>query len=235
VSMLLMSTQHKQNKKAEVVATLEQLLSKYPSDKYWSDMFVYLLSDSTFNDRQNILFLKLVQKNNLLEPTEYVELAELSLATTNPGDAKSALEEGFSKGVLGKGDTKDRELKLLAMARTQAAEDLKLLPSIEKEASAKPTGDALIKVGEAYLGHGQYENAVAAISKGLTKGGIKAQDDANINLGIAYLGLNKPAEAIKAFKTVQGTSKLASLSRLWAIYSGNRSQSVPQAKVTAAQ
>lgn len=225
---LLMSTQHKQNKKTDVVATLEQLLVNYPSDKYWSDMFVYLLGDSTFTDRQNIIFLKLVQKNNLLQPTEYVELAELSLATTNPGDAKTALEEGFGKGVLGKGDTKDREIKLLTMARTQAAEDLKILPSIEKEAHAKPNGEALIKVGEAYLGHGQYENAVAAFTKGLAKGGVKAQDDANINLGIAYLGLNKKAEAIKAFQSVPGTSKLALLSRLWVI-SANNAPSVAKA------
>lgn len=222
---LLMSTQHKQNKKSEVIGTLEQLLSSFPSDKYWSDMFVYLLSDSTFTDRQNIIFLKLVQKNNLLEPGEYVELAELSLATTNPGDAKTALEEGFSKGILGKGDTKDREIKLLAMARTQAAEDLKLLPSIEKEAGTKPNGEALVKVGEAYLGHAQYENAVTTLTKGIAKGGLKAQDDANLNLGIAYLGLNKPAEAIKAFKSVPDTSKLAALSRLWVVYTNNLSKS----------
>ncbi len=214
---LLMSCQHKQNKKVEVVATLEQLLASFPSEKYWSDMFTYLLQGSSFSDRQNIIYLHLIKQANMLQPDEYVELAELSLAVANPGDAKAILEEGFAKGLLGKNQSKDRDLKLLNMARTQAAEDLKLLPSIEKEASAKPTGDALVKVGEAWLGHGQYENAIAALSKGLAKGGIKIQDETNINIGIAYLGLNKPAEAIKAFNAVSASSPLALMSRLWVI------------------
>ncbi|WP_039913974.1 tetratricopeptide repeat protein [Cellvibrio mixtus] len=215
---LLMSSQHKQNKKADVVLTLEQLLQTHPTDKYWSDMFTYLLQGSSFSDRQNVIYLKLVQKAGLLQPDEYIELAELSIAVTNPGDAKTILEEGFAKGVLGKSASKDRDLKLLNLAKTQAAEDLKLLPSIEKEAAAKPTGEALVKVGEAYLGHGQYENAIAAFSKGLAKGGVNnIKDDVNINIGIANLALNKKAEAIQAFKQVPSSSKLALMSRLWVI------------------
>jgi len=215
---LLMSSQHKQNKKADVVATLEQLLQTHPTDQYWSDMFTYLLQGSSFSDRQNVIYLKLVQKAGLLQPDEYIELAELSIAVTNPGDAKTILEEGFAKGVLGKSASKDRDLKLLNLAKTQAAEDLKLLPSIEKEANAKPTGEALVKVGEAYLGHAQYENAIAAFTKGLAKGGVNnIKDDVNINIGIANLALNKKQEAINAFKQVPASSKLALLSRLWII------------------
>lgn len=217
---LLMSCQHKQNKKAEVVATLEQLLQTYPNEKYWSDMFTYLLQGSSFSDRQNIIYLRLVRQAGLLQPDEYIEMAELSLAVTNPGDAKSILEEGFAKGVLGKGESKDRDLKLLNMARTQAAEDLKVLPSIENEAAAKPTGEALIKVGEAWLGHGQYEKAIAAFSKGLAKGGLKIQDEVKINIGIAYLALNKRDEARKAFQSVTASSPLALMSRLWVIQAG---------------
>lgn len=217
-----MSTQHKQNKKTEVVATLERLLELYPNQQYWSDMFTYLLQGSSFSDGENIIYLRLVQKANLLQADEYVELAELSLAITNPGEAKAVLEEGFTTGVLGKGESKDRDLKLLVMARTQAAEDLKLLPSIEKEAAAKPTGEALVKVGEAYLGHRQYESAVASFTKGLAKGSIKNKDETNINLGIAYLGLNKQEDAVKAFKTVPASSKLALMSRLWAIQAAKK-------------
>lgn len=217
---LLMSSQHKQNKKVEVIATLERLLASYPNDQYWSDMFTYLLQGSSFSDGENIIYLRLVQQANMLQPDEYIELAELSLAITNPGEAKAILEEGFTKGVLGKGESKDRDLKLLAMARTQAAEDLNSLPSIEKEAAAKPTGEALVKVGEAYLGHGKYENAIAAFTKGLAKGGIKNKDETNLNLGIAYLRLNKSAEAIQAFNAVPATSKLALMSRLWVIQAG---------------
>lgn len=218
---LLMSSQHKQNKRADVVLTLEKLLELYPNQQYWSDMFTYMLQGTSFSDRQSIMYLRLVQQTGMLQPDEYIEMAELSLANTNPGDAKRILEEGFAKGLLGKNESKERDLKLLNLAKTQAAEDLKLLPSIEKEAAAKPTGEALVKIGEAWLGHGQYENAVAAFSKGLAKGGVADKDDVNIDLGIAYLGLGKSQEAIQSFKNVSPSSKLALMSRLWAIQAAN--------------
>ena len=217
---LLLSAQYNQDKQKDIITTLEALLTSYPSDQYWSNMFKYA-SDSTFTDRQIITYLRLMHAKGLMGQSEYVEVAELALATTNPGDAKFFLEDGFAKGKLGVGATKDREVKLLALAKKQAAEDVAVLPSLEKEALSKPTGEALVKIGEAYLGHGQYQNAINAFTKGLAKGGIKIQDDVNINLGIAYIGLNKKDEALKAFKSVPATSKLALLSRLWAIHAAS--------------
>lgn len=217
---LLLSAQYNQDKNKEIVTTLESLLASYPSDQYWSNMFKYA-SDSSFSDRQIIMYLRLLHARGLMGESEYVEVSELALATTNPGDAKFFLEDGFAKGKLGVGATKDREVKLLALAKKQAAEDVVLLPSLEKEALSKPNGEALVKIGEAYLGHGQYQNAVNAFTKGLAKGGIKIQDDVNINLGIAYLGLKNKDEAIKAFKKVPASSKLALMSRLWAIHAAS--------------
>ncbi len=214
---LLLSAQYKQNKKPEIIATLEQLLTRFPSDQYWSNMFTYA-SDSSFSDRQIMIYLRLLHDRGLMDTNEYIEMAELALAVNNPGDAATYLDEGFSKGKLGVGEQKDRQIKLRNLAKQQSAEDLATLPSLEKEALAKPTGEALIKIGEAYLGHGQYQNAINALSKGLQKGGIKNQDDVQINIGIAYLALNKKEEAIKAFKSVPANSKLALMSRLWTIH-----------------
>ncbi len=214
---LLLSAQYKQNKKPEIIATLEQLLTRFPSDQYWSNMFTYA-SDSSFSDRQIMIYLRLLHDRGLMDTNEYIEMAELALAVNNPGDAAAYLDEGFSNGKLGAGEQKDRQIKLRNLAKQQSAEDLATLPSLEKEAQAKPTGEALIKIGEAYLGHGQYQNAITALSKGLQKGGIKNQDDVQINIGIAYLALNKKDEAIKAFKSVPANSKLALMSRLWTIH-----------------
>lgn len=218
---LLMSSQHKQNKKSDVVATLEKLLETYPNQQYWSDMFTYMLQGTSFSDRQNIMYLRLVHQAGLLQPDEYIEMAELSLATANPGDAKTILEEAMAKGFIGKGESKDRDAKLLSMAKSQSVEDLHALPSIEKEAIAKPTGDPLIRVGEAYLGHGLYENAIAAFTKGLAKGSVTNPDDAKINLGIAYMGVKKSHDAINTFKSIPATSRLALMSRLWRIQATN--------------
>ncbi len=217
---LLLSAQYKQDKKKEIVGTLERLLLSFPSDQYWSNVFTYA-NDSTFSDRQIITYLRLMHARNLMGHDEFVEAAELSLAVNNPGDAKAFLEDGFAKGKLGVGAAKDREVKLLNLAKKQAAEDVGLLPSLEKEAAAKAEGEPLVRIGEAYLGHGQYQNAINALTKGLAKGGVKSADDVRINTGIAYLGLKKKDEAIKEFKAVPATSKMALLARLWAIHAAS--------------
>ena len=77
----------------------------------------------------------------------FIEVAELSLASGNPGDAKYFLEKGVNSGEL-KGD---REKKLLAKATTDAATDLPMLASIEKKLPVKITGEPLVKIAEGYL------------------------------------------------------------------------------------
>jgi tetratricopeptide (TPR) repeat protein len=219
---LLLSAQYKQDKKSAIVQTLERLLTSYPSDQYWSNMFTYA-SDSSFSDRQIMIYLRLLHERGLMDTNEYIEMAELSLAVNSPGDAKAYLEEGFSKGKLGVGEQKARETKLLNLAKQQAAEDIATLGSLEKEALAKPTGEALIKIGEAYLGHGQYRNAITAFEQGLKKGGIRNQDDIYINAGFAHLKLGEKDKAIKSFQSVPENSKLALMARLWTIHAGSAS------------
>lgn len=211
---LWMSSLFKQNKTTEAADVQEQVLGMYPSLSYWEDMFKYVKSESSFNDRQNIIMYRLIDAVGIAKGPALIEVSELSLASGNPGDAKYFLEKGVSSGEL-KGD---REKKLLAKATADAATDLPMLASIEKEAGNKPTGEPLVKIGEGYLGHRQYDKAVEALTKGLAKGKVGFQDETNINLGIAYLGAKKQPEAIKAFKAVPATSKVARLSRLWASY-----------------
>lgn len=219
---LLLSAQYKQDKKSAIVATLERLLASYPSDQYWSNVFIYA-SDSSFSDRQIMIYLRLLHERGLMDTHDFIEMAELALAVNSPGDAKAYLEEGFKLGKLGAGEQKTRETKLLTLAKQQAAEDVATLGALEKEALAKPTGEALIKIGEAYLGHGQFHSAINAFEQGLKKGGIRNPDDIYINTGFAHLKLGEKDKAIQAFQSVPAGSKLALMARLWAIHAASLS------------
>ncbi|MEY4590202.1 MAG: hypothetical protein RL497_2278 [Pseudomonadota bacterium] len=211
---LWMSSLFKQNKTTEAADVQEQVLGMYPSQSYWEDMFKYVQKESSFNDRQNIIMYRLMDAVAIAKGPVLKDAAELSLASGNPGDAKYFLEKGINSGEL----KDEREKKLLAKSTSDAAADLPMLASIEKEAAGKPTGEPLVKIAEGYLGHRQYEKAIEAFTKGLAKGKISFQDETTVNLGIAYLGAKKQAEAIKTFKSVPATSKVARLSRLWASY-----------------
>lgn len=226
---LWMSALFKQNKTTEVADVQEQVLGMYPSLAYWEDMFKYVRNESSFNDRQNIIMYRLMDAVGTIKSQGLIEVAELSLASGNPGDAKYFLDKGIASGEL-KGD---REKKLLAKAAADATADLPMLASIEKEAATKPTGEPLVKIAEGYLGHRQYDKAIDAFTKGLAKGKVSFQDETNINLGIAYLGAKKQAEAIKAFKSVPASSKVARLSRLWASYAAKPIVATPAAATPA--
>jgi hypothetical protein len=215
---LLMSTQFKLDNKSGIVTTLEALLNHYPTQEYWRNMFKYLINEASYSEREIIEILRLKKALGILEAKEYIDMAELSLAMTDPGNAKAALEAGISAGVLGQPKDKERETRLLNLAKTKAAQDLASLDVSAKEAQTLPTGDALAKIGTAYLGHGLNDKAAAALKAGIAKGGVNSIDEAYLRLGVANVNINKKAEAIKAFQSVSDKSNLARLSRLWIIY-----------------
>ncbi len=215
---LLMSTQFKLDNKAGTITTLEALLNHYPTQEYWRNMFKYLSNEASYSEREIIEILRLKKALGILDAKEYIELAELALAMTDPGTAKEALEAGISAGVLGQPKDKERETRLLNLAKTKAAQDLASLDVSAKEAQTLPTGDALAKIGAAYLGHGLNDKAAATLKAATAKGGVNSIDEAYVRLGVANLNINKKAEAIKSFQAVSNKSNLARLSRLWIIY-----------------
>lgn len=220
---LLMNCQIRLERDEDAVATLEQLLAKYPSKQYWSQLLNYVQTHGPSNDRKNLELYRLKFMNGVLKDSEYAEMAQLAMALGFPGDAKNVLEKGFASKVLGVGPNKDRESRLLKLAQDNSANDQKALPTFEKEAAAAANGDADIKLGEAYASYGDYAKAVDAIKRGLKKGNVKAVDEAQVQLGVALVAAKRNSEAVAAFKAVPATSKLSSTARLWAIYAGNNS------------
>lgn len=219
---LQMSSYHNLNRDSEVAEVLEKMLVSFPSERYWSDMLAITKSATSLNDRGNVEMYRLKRAAGVLGNNELVEMAEISLAIGLPGDAKSVLEAGFSSGKLGSGSTKDRENRLLTLARTQSADDLKVLDNQAKQAAASPAGDLDTKVGEAFLTYGQNDKAIEAIKRGLKKGGVTAEDEANLHLGQALFANKQYPEAISAFKAIKSDSKFARFGRLWAILAGNK-------------
>lgn len=215
---LLMSCDYELKDMAGVAKALEQLVQRYPSTKYWRDRLEMVQDLSNLSEQQSLEIYRLMLATDTMETAdEYVEMAELALHLGLPGEAKSVLEKGFAANKLG-GEQKDRQQRLLDMAKTQADSDSKSLAQLEKEAAAAATGEADAKLGEAYLTYGQYDPAIAALQRGLGKSGVKNAEAAQLHLGLAFLGAGKDEDARTAFKTISTDPALSDLARLWAIY-----------------
>lgn len=219
---LQMSSLHNLGRDDEAAVILEKMLASYPTKQYWKDMLQIVQTRSNLSDRGKVELYRLKRAAEVLEADEFVEMAEICMAIGVPGDAKSVLEAGFASGDLGKGASKERENRLLNLARTQSAEDQKALDAQAKQAASSPKGDLDTKIGEAYNTYGEADKAVESIKRGLQKGGVTAEDEANLHLGQALFAKKQYGEAANAFKAVKSDSKYAQLARLWAILASTK-------------
>jgi len=194
-------------------AVLEKLVGYYPKKEYWSAVLGRIQSKPGFSSRQALDVMRLRRETKTLDTTEgYVELAQMALQEYQAAEAKAVLDEGFARGLLGKGNEAERQKRLQALATQRAADAPNALAQAESEAKH---GDALVRIGLAYTGLGQYDKGIALIQKGIAKGDLRHPDDARLSLGIAYLRAGNKAKAAEAFRAVKGTDGAADLARLW--------------------
>lgn len=198
--------------------TLEVLVREHPTPKYWDQMLTLVRNQRDMDDRTTMnLYRLMYDMDQLKRPDDVVELAQYTFEAGIPGETVKVLKRGFERNLLG-GKDEQRWRQLLADAEKQAQSDQKSLPTLEKEAMAAKTGDADAVLGIAYLSYDQYDKAVAALQRGLQKGGVKRTEEAQLMLGRALLKLNRGDDALKAFQSVAGSSRLAEVANLWAIY-----------------
>jgi tetratricopeptide (TPR) repeat protein len=145
-------------------------------------------------------------------------MAQLAIEQGVPGEAQKVMESGFANKVLGADEKqKERHTRLLNSAKKAADQDKASLVQQTKDAEKAPTGQAWVGVGQAYLSYDQYDQAIDALQKGIKKGGLKSADEAQIQLGIAYLKKNQREQARSAFKAVPADSPFSKAAALWSL------------------
>ncbi|MBK9243898.1 MAG: hypothetical protein IPM30_03420 [Burkholderiales bacterium] len=211
--LTLADAQRRTGNNAGQMATLEKLVAYYPKPEYWAAVLSRIQSKPGFSGRLALDVNRLKRQTKTLEKAEdYIELAQLALQESQAAEAKAVLDEGFARGLLGKGAEAERQKRLLALASQRAADAPKLLAEAEAEAK---DGNALVRIGMGYSGLGQHDKAIALIQKGIARGDLKNPDDARLQLGIAYLRAGNKAKAAEALRSVKSTDGSADLARLW--------------------
>jgi tetratricopeptide (TPR) repeat protein len=218
---LLMSSQYKSGDTKGYAKTLERLVRTYPKPEYWNSLLASELNKPGTSDKRSLDIYRLqLAVGGLVKPDDYMSMAKVALVASFPGDAKAALERGFKAGVLGKGaaEQADKQKRLLAAATKQAADDQAILPQLESQANASAQGDLDVRVGELYASYGQYDKAIAAIQRGLAKGGVKNVGEAKLSLAWAYVLANQKDKARQTFSSIDGKDGTSDLARLWLIH-----------------
>jgi tetratricopeptide (TPR) repeat protein len=198
---------------AGVTRSLEGLVRNYPQPQYWRDA----INDQIYHTKDDRglrgLYRLMLDTNAMEKGDEYAEMGSLLLSGGYPTEAKAVLEKGMAANVFS-GEQKTRAQGDLDRARSQSAIDAKDLPNAAAQLAAAKTANEMVGIGKLYFSAGQYDKAVEAIQKGLTKGGVTDANDANLLLGIANTRLGQAAAARTAFDAVQDPT-LAQVARLW--------------------
>ncbi len=211
--LALADAQRRSNNNAGQMAALEKLVANYPKKEYWAAVLSRIQGKPGFSGRLALDVARLKRETKVLDSAEeYLELAQLALQESQAAEAKAVLDEGFARGLLGKGAEAERQKRLLALASQRAADAPKALAEAEAEAK---DGNALVRIGMGYSGLGQHDKAIALIQKGIARGDLKNPDDARLQLGIANLRAGNKAKAAEALRSVKGTDGAADLARLW--------------------
>ena len=215
---LLASCALKQNDMIAYTAALEKIVTFTPKPEYWLDLIVRTGNKPGFSPALTLDTYRLRKATGTMEKTgDYMEAAQLALQAGYPAEAKGFVDEGYAKKLLGEGADAPRHQRLKDLVAKKLTEDQATLAEGEKAAAAQATGDALVATGFNLVTYGQNDKGLQLIQQGISKGGLKAPDQAKLHLGVAQNLAGKKAEANKTFAGVGGTDGSKDLARLWAL------------------
>ncbi len=220
---LLANCYLKLNDKTGYANALEKLVVHHPKKEYWADLLARIQRKPGFSDRLSLDVYRLMfATGNLREGGDFMEMAQLALQAGLPAEAKKIVADGFAKGVLGSGAEADRHKRLRDLANKQTDDDRKGLAEDEKTAASAKEGEALVKVGYAFVTNGDLDKGIAMMEQGIAKGGLKRAKNAKLHLGMAYLQAGNRAKAVQVLRSVGGTDGAADLARLWIAQGGRQ-------------
>ncbi len=216
----LFSAQEKLGDKPGVTATLEKLVTHYPKPDYWKLLFASINRDPALTDRQVFQVYRLMQSTQTISRcSEVTEMADLAVNAGMPGEGQKVIELGLAGKLCTEKADQDRLQRQLAGATTAATEDKAGLGKLEADAKASKNGELDVVLGSSLFGYGEFARSVEALSRGLTKGGLKNLPDAQLMLGMAQVRAGAKPEAVQTFRSIKTDDAFTQrVARLWALH-----------------
>ena len=195
-------------------SALEQLVARNGTPEYWGQLLKAAERTRGLKDHQTLDIYRLKLRTGTINGAqEYTLLAKLALELGFPSEAMEAQQKGTDAKLL----SGDSAARLMNMTKSQIAAGQASWASRLAAAKAAPSGDQLIKLGEDLWGQGKAKDAIDLIQQGIAKDKVDV-NEAQIRLGMAYLGAGQKDAAQRAFAKVKDDPKAVMVAHLWALY-----------------
>lgn len=217
---LLAGSQSEVKDMAGYLVTLEKLASSTGKPEYWSELISrFVRRDGFADERLRLDVYRLRQAVGIeLGAGELGDMAFRANQAGLPAEAQKLLDAGFASGLLGKDANTAADQKLREAATKAANQDRASAADSEAAAMKGKDGNAAYGLGLALSAAGAHDRALALMTHGLAKGGLRRPDDAQLHLGVAQWRAGKIDAARASFAAVKGSDGGADLARLWTIY-----------------
>jgi hypothetical protein len=224
---LLLNSYYQLNDRQQIAQTWEMLLRHHPKPEYWRNV-LNIKSRQPHSRRVDFYYLALKFDVGMLDdPADYEDLALGAIDLGLPEDAVRVLETGLRNGVLA-GKQAPRFRQMLAYAQAETAKSSAGVKDLAQQAQRASSGQLDAAIGRIYLGQRMYDQAIAALRKGLQKGSLEHSDQARIDLGVAYLKSGETQQARESFAAVKADSEWRSLAELWSLRANEALQDAKQ-------
>jgi tetratricopeptide (TPR) repeat protein len=208
---LLLNAQIKNMDEGGARQTLDQLATISTKPEVWGQVMDFALGTTGISDHHLLNLYRLSILTGTMKDTDFLAMATIDLQNGLPAEAKAILTKGNKTG------------DLLNQANMFLAGDQQVLSALAAEAVKQTNGEIDVKLGESYYTYGRFDEAVAAIQKGIEKGGLKDMTDAQTTLGIVLLAAGKKADAVAALDKASAAGGAGGqVAHVWSLY-GKRS------------
>lgn len=216
----LAGAQYKSGDKAGYLATTTKLIRVDPSPARWQTLLNDLRSHPMRPEAKLAVYHLMSATNNVQRPEDFAEFAKLALVANQAGIAQGALTKAGAATDAMSQKMAQAAVGMTAKAATEA-------PKL----SANPA--TALRGGNAYLGIGQYPQAIGAFDRAIAANGTDA-DQARVFKGIAALKAGNAGLAKQAFASVTDKNGMKDVADLWSLYASTRGSIAAPASAKAA-
>jgi tetratricopeptide (TPR) repeat protein len=205
----LAGAQYKTGDKKGYLATTTQLIKVDSSPARWNTLLTAFRQNQMRPEAKLALYHLMGATGTLSKAEDYQEFAKLALVANQAGIAASAL----AKSGGGNSDAMSQKL-----GQAAAGMNAKAASEAPKLAAAPATA---VRGGNAYLGLGQYPQAIAAFDKAIAANGNDS-DQAKVYKGIAALRAGNVPLGKASFAAVSDKNGMKDIANLWGLYASSR-------------
>jgi tetratricopeptide (TPR) repeat protein len=187
------------------------LLVNWPKKRYW---FSLAGAYTELGEDENLInaYAAANDQGMFEKESEFVTMAQLYMQREVPYKAGQLLAKEMETGRVSKNA---KNYRLLSQAWQLSMEDEKAIPALTQAARLSSDGELDVRLGNALLNTGKYDECVTSVRAGIKKGQLKSPDNAQISLGMCLYNVRKYREAIDAFQTAGKTPRSRRMANQW--------------------